>query len=104
MRMTTVVSLVASLVMVSDAGGGAAFGAEAAASDPDAAVSAAVLPSGLVLTEPVVLAELGDTGWVFLFIKCPLRLIGVFLGKALPYPLMGGLFELTWVGLVGYGG
>ena len=103
MRMTTVVSLEASLgaslVMVSDAGGGAAFGAEAAASDPDAAVSAAVLPSGLVLTElvePVVLAELGDTGLVFLFINCPLRLIGVFLGKALPYPLVGGFWKLTW--------
>ena len=106
MRMTTVVSLVvslgASLVMVSDAGGGAAFGAEGAASDPVAVVSAAVLPSGLVLTEPVEpvepvdLAELGDTGLFFLFIKCPLRLIGVFLGKALPYPLVGGFWKLTW--------
>ncbi|TXT33306.1 MAG: hypothetical protein FD135_5518, partial [Comamonadaceae bacterium] len=43
--------------------------------------------------------ELFDIGLDFLFMRCPWRLIGVFLGKALPYPRLGGFLELTWSGL-----
>jgi hypothetical protein len=43
----------------------------------------------------VLRVDLLDTGLDVLFMRVPLRLIWVFLGKALPYPLVGGCFELT---------